>query len=407
MSWMLRSPSRLLACVLSHDGGPLDAAARSSQFPERRRERVTPAPLLPALALLVLLATSGAAQDAPVTPAPPDFPRGKISGHLFWDLYDNLAGDPRHAYDAAGLDSAQANIDGKKVIGRDLNGVQLRRAYFQVDNDLSIRYSTRFRLEADGKSLTSDGRIGVAVKAAYMQVRGVYPRADLFFGVIATPTFENSEEYGAYRSVEKTLVDFRGLAPAADLGLELKGFVDPNQGIGYALMLGDGNGNKPETNRDKRAYFALPLRWRDLRLEPYVDYENVFNARDRATYKLFAGWDVLRGAIGWEVVDQVAHKSAGAYSAARAHAVFARYAASPTIAGFARADFWQPDRNAADRVDQQLWILGVDWQPLKDVHFLPNLESLQYRAVGKGVVPPHHDLQARVTLYWKFTRPQS
>ena len=293
------------------------------------------------------------------------------------------------------------------MIGRDLNGVQLRRAYFQVDNDLSIRYSTRFRLEADSKSLTSDGRIGVAVKAAYMLARSVYPRADLYVGVIPTPTFENSEEYWSYRSVEKTLADFRGLAPSADVGLSLKGFADPDHHVGYVAMLGNGNGNKPETNRDKRAYFALPLRWRDWRLEPYVDYENVFNARDRATWKVFAGWDVPHGAIGWEFVDQVTHKPVGAYAVARAHSVFARYAPRPTLAAFARADFWQPDRNAANRVDQQLWIAGLDWQPLKDVHFMPNVEAMQYHAVGTGVVPPHHDLQARVTLYWKFTKPQS
>jgi hypothetical protein len=32
---------------------------------------------------------------------------------------------------------------------------------------------------------------------------------------------------------------------------------------------------------------------------------------------------------------------------------------------------------------------------------------MQYVAHGGAVVPPHHDLQARVTLFWKFTRPQN
>jgi hypothetical protein len=359
------------------------------------------------LVLLALAHGMALAQAPAVTPTPPDFPRGKISGYLFGDWYDNVAGDPRHSYSATGLDSAQTNIDGAKVIGRDLNGVQLRRAYFQVDNDLSIRFSTRFRLEADSKSLTSDGRIGVAVKAAYMQVRNLYPRADLFFGVITTPTFENSEDYWSYRSIEKTIADFRGIAPSADAGIELKGHVDGGHVLGYAVMLGDGNGNKPETNRDKRAYLALPLQWHDVRLEPYVDYENVFSGRDRATYKLFAGYDLKRGAIGWEVVDQVTHRPAGAYSESRGHSVFARWAPTSTFAAFARADLWVADRRVSARVDQQLWIAGVDYQPLKDVHFMPNVESMQYVAHGGAVVPPHHDLQARVTLFWKFTRPQN
>jgi hypothetical protein len=360
-------------------------------------------------AVLLVVPTLVHAQ-ATVTPTPPDFPRGKISGYLFGDWYDNLAGDPRHAYDAAGNDSAQANIDGKKVIGRDLNGVQIRRVYFQVDNDLSIKYSTRFRLEADGKSLSSDGKIGVAVKAAYMQVRNAIPRGDLFFGVVSTPTWENSEDYWQYRAIEKTVGDFRGVAPAADLGIQLKGAFDPGHVFGYSVLMGDGSGNKPETNRDKRLYASFPIRWKDLRVEPYVDYENVFNGKDRATYKVFAGYDLPHGAVGGELLRQVGHKLVGAYTEAQAASLFARYAFTPMVSGFARADLWTPDRNTANRVDQVLFLVGADWQPLKDVHFMPNLESMQYQGKGTGaasVVPPHHDLQARVTLYWKFSKPQS
>ena len=361
-------------------------------------------------AFLVLGVAAAAHAQTAVTPTPPDFPRGVISGYLFGDWYDNLEGNPAHNYDAAGNDLGNANIGNNNPptpITRDLNGFQLRRVYFQLDNDLSIKYSTRFRLEADSKSLTSDGKIGVAVKAAYMKVRSLYPRADLFFGVIPTPTFENSEDYWAYRSIEKTVADFRGVAPSADVGAEVKGFADGQHRVGYTVMLGNGGGQKTETNRDKRVYVALPLRWKDVRLEPYVDYENVFNHRDRATYKVFAGYDIPHGAVGYEYVEMVGHKPAGVYSYAVAHSLFARYAFTPMVAGFARMDLWSPDNNTANRVNQQMFIVGVDWQPLKDVHFMPNLENMQYVAKGHGVEPGFGDLQARLTLYWKFTKPQS
>src|SRR5258705_2171300 len=102
------------------------------------------------IAAVMLMAAVPAPVHAqtPVTPTPPDFPRGTISGYLFGDYYYNLAGNPAHVYDANGNDLGLANIDGKTPITRDLNGVQLRRAYFQVDNDLSLNNSTRFRLEA-------------------------------------------------------------------------------------------------------------------------------------------------------------------------------------------------------------------------------------------------------------------
>src|SRR5206468_5179853 len=158
-----------------------------------------------------------------------------------------------------------------KPIGRDLNGLQVRRLYLQVDNDLSYRLSTRFRIEADSKALSSDGKIGVFVKGAYLRWRGILPRGDASLGMINTPTFSNAEDFWQYRSVEKLITDFRGLASSSDLGVSLLGFADPDHHAGYWVMIGDGSNQKPETNRQKRVYVALPLRWSDLRLEPYAD----------------------------------------------------------------------------------------------------------------------------------------
>src|SRR5258706_3727578 len=153
--------------------------------------------------------------QAPVVPpSPPDFPRGKISGYLFGDAYYNAAGDPTHTYTATGGDAGQTNIDASKPITRDLNGIQLRRVYFQLDNDLTVRYATRLRLEMDGKALSSDGKISAFVKNAYFQARSVIPRGDFLFGMLNTPTWDNAEEFWQYRAIEKTLADFRGLASA-------------------------------------------------------------------------------------------------------------------------------------------------------------------------------------------------
>ena len=343
----------------------------------------------------------------PVVATPPDFPRGRISGYLFGDAYYNLVGNPNHGYLASGADSLPANIDGAKVIGKDLNGVQIRRLYFQLDNDLSIRFATRFRLEMDSRSLTSDGKLGVNVKAAYMQARNVYPRADLLLGVLSTPIWEGSEEFWAYRSIEKTIGDFRGIGSSADVGLELKGFADSEHHLGYIVMLGNGPGQKPEDNRYKKAYLSLPARFGDLRIEPYADYEGGFGSRDRATYKLFAGYELKWLALGAEALDRVNHAASGVNQEPRGLSVFVRGAPTASFAAFARADFWEPDHRLKNRVDQQLWIAGLDWQPARDVHVMPNVEATQYVAKGTAVVPPHHDLQARVTFYYRFSRPQS
>jgi len=358
-------------------------------------------------------ADSTATPDQPVlTPPPvpvvqtdPDFPRGRISGYMFGDAYYNVSGDPTHTYSGS-ADLGKVNIDGTPNITRDLNGIQLRRVYFQLDNDLSVKFSTRFRLEMDGKELTSGGKLGVFVKNAYLQAKNVIPRGNFLFGEITTPTFENSETFWQYRSIEKTIVDFRGVAPSSDLGIEMKGFLDANHKIGYSGMVGDGNGQKPENNRYKRLYLAIPiLPIKDLRIEPYVDYEWGVNGADRNVYKVFAGYELKKGAIGVELVDAVQHSRVAANTEPRGLSAFGRMAWTPTLATFMRYDRWETNKRADNRVDQDLFIGGVDWQPYKDVHVMPNVESLQYRAQGTGVAPSHHDTQARLTFFYSFSKP--
>src|SRR5215510_1789016 len=174
---------------------------------------------------------------------------------MFGDAYYNLAGDPNHVYSSGGGDAGQVNVDGVKPITKDLSGFQMRRAYFQLDNDLSIKYATRFRFEVDGKALTSDGKNAANVKSAYLLAKSVVPRGDFSFGIISTPIWESSEEFWGYRSIEKTTADFRGIGSSADLGVSLKGFADPDHHFGYTAMIGNGTGQKPETDRYKKLYF--------------------------------------------------------------------------------------------------------------------------------------------------------
>ncbi len=347
------------------------------------------------------------AQQVPATD--PDFPRGRISGYLFGDLYYNVVGDPVHAISGAASDSARQTIDGgavPKVIRKDMNGMLIRRIYFQADNDLSIKYSTRFRLEADSKAFTSDGKIGVFVKAAYLQAKNVYPGGSFFVGMVPTPIFETTEELWGYRSLEKTMADFRGLSTAADLGAELKGSIDSGKKIQYAAMVGDGTGQKPENNRYKRLYFALPTRPNDLfLLEPYVDFEAGPNGEERVTYKGLAGIDHRRGTLGVEVVDRINHIPGAVTTEPFGISAFARGHLNTQLGWVLRYDRWQPNTRLANRIDSDLYIAGVDWEPFKDVHFIPNVEATQYRARGTAVAPSHHDVQARITVYYRWSKP--
>jgi hypothetical protein len=87
------------------------------------------------------------------------------------------------------------------------------------------------------------------------------------------------------------------------------------------------------------------------------------------------------------------------------YSVFARVAGTPKLHGYLRYDKFQPDTKGANRVDQSLYIAGFDWEPYKDVHLMPNIESLQYDARGTAAPPSHHDTQARITFYYRFSKP--
>lgn len=353
---------------------------------------------------------------------PPDFPRVRISGEAFLDYYYNTSGDPRHAYNASGADSGQVYIDGVKSITKDLNGVALRRMYFTFDDDFTPVFGTRFRLEADGKSLTTDGKLGMFIKNALVQIKDLYAGRDSFqAGLIPTPTFENSEVFWQYRSLEKTIADFRGLASSTDLGVALKGYVDPEYHFGYSLMVGAGTGQKPENDRNKRVYLAIPLRTGTFRFEPYYDYQVVRVTpaainNDQAMYKVFLGYELKRTGIGLEALSRVLHKGPAATQEQRGISAFVRQIVNPKLSAVARFDNWIPDHRATNRVDQQFYIGALDWQPFKDVHSAstlellhiePTVEWMHYNAKGSAVAPPHDDVQARVTFFYRFNKPLS
>ena len=99
---------------------------------------------------------------------------GKISGYMFGDYFYNAARD-------TGISSLSNVVNGGK---KDLNGFQLRRIYFTYDYTISENFSSRFRLEADQTANTSDGKVGVFVKDAYLNGK-IFLKAVILFLVFS------------------------------------------------------------------------------------------------------------------------------------------------------------------------------------------------------------------------------
>ncbi len=150
-------------------------------------------------------------------------------------------------YNAAAHDSTQKNF----------NGFQFRRIYITTDYAISDNFSTRFRLEADQGEITNNGKITTMVKDAWLKWKDIFSGSDLIFGISPTPAFDVSEGAWGHRYLEKTIMDLDGIVPSRDLGIDLKGKFTESGSAKYWVKIGNGSGNSPETNKDKRVYGLL------------------------------------------------------------------------------------------------------------------------------------------------------
>ncbi len=188
------------------------------------------------------------AEVVPETPAPAVQEKlpYKFSGYMFGDYFYNTSRDPNV--------SKFSNV-AIQPGDEDQNAFQFRRIYFTFDDDISPKFTTRFRLEADQAALSSNGRISVFVKDAYLRWKNAFSMTDVIFGIQPTPAFEISESVWGYRSLEKTILDLRGIVSSRDIAVSLRGKLDTNGKYNYWVMAGNGSGNNPEIDKFKRAYF--------------------------------------------------------------------------------------------------------------------------------------------------------
>ena len=174
-------------------------------------------------------------------------PKGKIHGYMFGDYYYNIARDS----DASSISNAAEKGE------KDFNGFQFRRIYLGYDYTINKSFSTRLRLEANQKENTSGGKVGFFIKDAYLKWKNIFAGTDIILGMSPPPTFSISESYWGYRSLAKTIMDLRKISPSRDFGISIKGKI--SDGVKYWVMAANGEGNKPETNKEKRIYGHLAL----------------------------------------------------------------------------------------------------------------------------------------------------
>ena len=324
--------------------------------------------------------------------------QGTTSGLVYVDYYYNING-------------GVSNYPGTSN-----QGFQIRRGYFTYNHRISKKFSSRFRLEYDESATTIDNKIGVFVKDAYLRWKEIFPGQELYVGIHRPPSFVVSEDIWGYRSLEKTLMDFRGIATSRDLGVSLKGKLDEGGVFNYWVMVANNSGNRSnifsfggsaanvDDQKKHRYYGHLHFKPKGL-FQPndilhvtiYGDFAPRTFERDNFTFAGFVGYDCPGiFSVGVEGFRQTRRKQGlgGADQARYGISGFGWIAVGQQVNLIGRVDFWDPDTKVRD--DENLLLIGgIDWSVEEDVHIIPNVELQTYTAPGVDA-----DVVARITFFY-------
>ena len=332
--------------------------------------------------------------------------KGKISLLAYADYFYNIARDTV-ALSNSVLKGSEAH-----------QAFQFRRIYFTYDYALDTNVATRFRLEADQSALTSDGKIGVFVKDAFVRWKKAFGENDLIFGIQPTPAFEVSEEFWSYRSLEKTIMDLRGVVGSRDFGIALKGSVADGE-VGYWLLIGNGSGNQPEANKLKRYYGHVrfqPVSNVDLTVyadfnprpdvpNPYTGFTVSNPTTTAAVYLGFRAIEMLK--IGFEGLMQ---RTPNAYDNGTSLedqsgvgiSVFARLSISGNLEAVARFDHYDPNTAGSAVGDVRQYILGgLAITAAGNVRVIPNIQVETYES-GPAGGKFESSVTGRITIAWSL-----
>lgn len=330
------------------------------------------------------------------------FSQGKFSGLVFGDYFYKVQGD------SSGSQGEYAPY------GKDFQAFDIRRVMLIYEHSISDKFTAGFSLEGSSKFL-QNGRFSVIIKTAYLEWKNIFENQNLYIGYFPTPAFVwgMSEKMWNYRSVEKTISDFRGLTLPVDLGVGLKGSFDKKLNYGYSLMIGNGGGLKPENNKFKKYYasiYAKPVE--GLNIEAYTDFEPNTNDKNKITLKGILAYQTPSFTIGAEAVNQMQKKFGANNTDINPLGISAyvwgtilkdKKTKTPKLNAFARFDYYDPDTKLDSAGFRENFITaGIDYMPIPSVHIMPNVWVNSYTDKSSAKIKKDADITARLTFFYIY-----
>lgn len=347
------------------------------------------------------------------------------------------------------------------------NAFQFRRMYLGYDYDITPKFKAEVLLASEPNANTGvngttsiqngdnlvDGKMAFWIKNFNIRVRDLWTGTDFVIGEMSTPGFalnepgtnaptSLSEATWGYRSIEKTITDFHK-NNSYDIGASLQGTFDPaTKNYGYVLMVGNNSqaslltAANANTGFYKIFYGDIWGKFLDKKLyvDLYADYAKTAAAtaaipgQEHNMYKIFAAYNTKPITIGVEAYMQ--NIASGVQNTAtktpedatvKGISIWAKGNFAKNWNYYARYDSYNPnsDYNTADSYTvntnygsytpaykEQFYTAGVDYNPTKNVHFMPNIWAIYYQdnrdASTAGYQTNNHTLVYRFTFYYTF-----
>ncbi|MDX1701189.1 MAG: hypothetical protein R3250_11255, partial [Melioribacteraceae bacterium] len=231
------------------------------------------------------------------------------------------------------------------------------------------------------------------------------------------PTFSISESYWGYRSLAKTIMDLRKIAPSRDFGIALKGKI--SNGVKYWVMAANGEGNKPETNKEKRVYGHLafePVKNLAVTLHGDVAFnEDIEDEMDGSTLSnnkintaFFVGYKEPDAySFGVEGFYQIYQNELSTSSGPENQnsigiSVFGSADVSEKIALIGRYDYFDPVNDADFEGDVRNYFLAaINYKANSKVWIMPNIVMESYESLPNGV-EFDSAITGRLSFFYRF-----
>ena len=372
------------------------------------------------------------------------FSQMTFSGYMFGDYYYNIARDSIFSRKAPANSALSSAAPG----GTAMQAFQFRRIYFTMDDNISDKFSARFRLEADQDATPGvtapatstpasandelvSGKMAPFIKEAWLTWKNIFEGSNFTFGTQLTPGFAISEAAWGYRFLEKTIMDQKGLVPAVDLGVSLRGKLTSDGMVNYWLMIAnnDASGTIPENNKYKRYYANIQVlpatNWQATAYVDYTDAADISNIAKTGTVSngtlteaVFVGYGKsslnstvpTQTNVGAEMFMQ--QQSNGYTTSSNTLAsknglgywVYGQYYFTPEIGAVARYDDYDPNTgsdNAAKGDSRNYALAGLVFKPDARIFISPNIvyETYETPIGGKAIAA---SVTARLTFWYIY-----